>query len=229
MNEYKNRVAAFLVAILAALNGGIVAQPSGLLAQQHVSFQTQDDGRIYADVYGKGEHGVVLAHGGRFNKESWEKQARALAAAGLRVVAIDFRGYGQSKGPGQSDPLSAPLHYDVLAAVRYLRNTGAETVSVVGASMGGTAAADAVIAADPGEIDRLVLLAASPGGPAEKLRGRKLFITARDDTTASGKPRLGRIREQYAACSGAKGIGNPGWFCARPVHFSDDPGRTADG
>ena len=81
----------------------------------------------------------MLAHGGRFNKESWEKQARALAAAGFRALAIDFRGYGQSRGPGQADPLSAPLHLDVLAAVRYLRKTGAKSVSVVGGSMGGSA------------------------------------------------------------------------------------------
>ena len=44
-------------------------------AQEHVSFPTDDGGVVYADVYGKGERGVVLAHGGRFNKDSWEKQA----------------------------------------------------------------------------------------------------------------------------------------------------------
>src|ERR1700687_3859748 len=92
-------------------------------AQEHVSFPTQDEGLIYADVYGKGDRGVVLAHGGSFNKESWEKQARVLADAGFRALAIDFRGYGQSRGPGQSDIYTAPLHFDVLAAVRYLRET----------------------------------------------------------------------------------------------------------
>jgi pimeloyl-ACP methyl ester carboxylesterase len=68
-------------------------------------------------------------------KESWEKQARTLATEGFRVLALDFRGYGKSRGPGQSDPMSAPLHLDVLAAVRYLRKTGAKSVSVVGGSM----------------------------------------------------------------------------------------------
>jgi len=37
-------------------------------AQQHVSFPTDDGGTIHADLYGTGERGVVLAHGGRFNK-----------------------------------------------------------------------------------------------------------------------------------------------------------------
>jgi acetyl esterase/lipase len=36
--------------------------------------------------------------------------------------------------------MGAPLHLDVLAAVRYLRKMGAKTVSVVGGSMGGGAA-----------------------------------------------------------------------------------------
>jgi pimeloyl-ACP methyl ester carboxylesterase len=165
-------------------------------AQEHVSFATQDGGTVYADVYGKGDRCVVLAHGGRFNKESWEKQARILEAAGFRVLAIDFRGYGRSRGPGESDPVNAPLHFDVLAAVHYLRNTGAKTVAVVGGSMGGAAAGDASIASAPGEINRLVLLGASPNGPAEKLKAPTLFIVARDDASADG-PRLPGIREHY--------------------------------
>lgn len=165
-------------------------------AQQPVSLSTQDGGLIHADVYGKGARGVVLAHGGRFNKESWAKQAAALSDAGFRSVAIDFRGYGQSRGPGQSDIFTAPLYLDVLAAVRYLQKTGAKTVSLVGASLGGDAAAGALVRARPGEIDRLVLLAAMPDAAPEKLIGRKLFIVARDDADGVG-PRLPRIRAYY--------------------------------
>ena len=172
-------------------------------AQEHVSFPTQDGGLVYADLYGTGGRGVVLAHGGRFNKESWTKQARTLEAAGFRVLAIDLRGHGQSRGPGQADLDSAPFHWDVLAAVRYLRKAGAKTVSVVGASMGGAAAADASIESQPGEIDRLVLLAAWTAGPAEKMKGRKLFIVARDDANDDG-PRLPRIRANYERAEGPK-------------------------
>ncbi len=174
-----------------------VALPSAMLAQQPVSFPTEDGGLIHADVYGTGTHGVVLAHGGRFDKESWADQARALAAAGLRVVAIDFRGYGESGGPGQEDLYTAPLYLDVLAAVSYLRQTGANRVSVVGGSKGGSAAADAVAAALPNQIERLVLLGSDGGATPENLVGRKLFIVARNDTTASGVPRLVRIRQHY--------------------------------
>ena len=142
--------------MVALLLSGVAA------AQKTVSFPTEDAGVVYANVFGEGDRAVVLAHGGQFNKESWEKQARTLGA-GFRVLALDFRGYGKSRGPGDSYPISAPLYQDVLAAVRYLRKTGAKTVAVVGASMGGEAAGDASITSPPGEVDRLVLLGAGAG------------------------------------------------------------------
>jgi pimeloyl-ACP methyl ester carboxylesterase len=165
-------------------------------AQKTVSFPTADGGVVFADIYGAGPRGVVLAHGGRFNKESWAKQARILEGAGFPVLALDFRGHGKSHGPGQSNLDTAPLEQDVLAAVRYMHSHGATSVSIVGASMGGTAAGDASIASSPREIDRLVLLGAAPNGPADKLKSSVLFIVARDDVSASG-PRLPRIREQF--------------------------------
>lgn len=165
-------------------------------AQTTVSFPTDDGGVIFADLYGSGGKALVLAHGGRFNKESWAPQARQLVAAGFEVLAIDFRGYGKSHGPGDKDVLSAPLHLDVLAAVHYLHNHGAKSVSIVGGSMGGGAAGDASIESKPGEIDRVVFLGSAPNEPGEKLKSRSLFIVARDDTSGDG-PRLPGIRAQY--------------------------------
>jgi pimeloyl-ACP methyl ester carboxylesterase len=167
-----------------------------LAAQVTVSFPTQDGGRICADLYGEGGRAVVLAHGGRFNKESWRPQAQTLASRGFRTLAIDFRGFGCSTGPGQSDFFKAPFENDVLASVRYLKTSGAKTVSVVGGSFGGAAAGDASIKSAPGEIDRIVFLGAAPNLPAEKLKSRALFIIARDDANDDG-PRLPRIRAQY--------------------------------
>ena len=182
------------LAIVAILVGSCAAT-----AQTTVSFPTSDGGVVFADLYGTGEKGLVLAHGGRFNKESWSGQAPQFVAAGFQVLAIDFRGYGKSHGPGDADPLGAPLDLDVLAAVRYLRQTGAKSVSIVGGSMGGGAAGAASIALQPGEhrlIDRLVMLGSAPYGPAEKLTSASLWIVARDDSSGDG-PRLPGIRAQY--------------------------------
>ncbi len=179
-----------VLAVAAVVLQQLPQQPS------EVSFPTQDGGVVYADVYGEGDRGVVLAHGGRFSKESWTAQAPALADAGFRAVAIDFRGRGRSRGGSESTAGDDGERFDVLAAVRYLHETGASSVSVVGASFGGWAAALAALEA-PDQIDRLVLLAHSPIDQPERLPGRTLFIVSRNDTTARGVPRLIDIRDQY--------------------------------
>jgi alpha/beta superfamily hydrolase len=185
-----------LVVVLALVQPGA--------AQELVSFPTNDGGIVFADEYGDGTHAVVLAHGGRFTKESWAAQAPALVEAGFRTLAIDFRGRGRSRrGPG-SAPGNEGAHLDVLAAIRYLRDTGARRISLVGASFGGWAAARAAAEAPPGEIDRIVLLAHSPIENPEAIQGRKLFIIARDDVSGRGTPRLPSIREQYERASDPK-------------------------
>ena len=172
-------------------------------AQESVSFPTRDGGIVYGLLYGTGERGVVLAHGGRFNKESWDQQSRALVEAGFRALSIDFRGHGQSRGPSPGVAGIDGRRYDVLAAVDYLRTTGGKTVSVVGASMGGDYAAEAA-EAQPGAIDRLVLLAAGAYTTLKAMKGPKLFIMSRDDIIGDNQPRLPAIRQQYERASGPK-------------------------
>ena len=168
--------------VLAAMMLGGVGGARGVdaVAPTTVSFATEDGGVVYADVYGAGERAVVLAHGGRFTKESWAKQAPVLVKAGFEVMAIDFRGRGKSNGPGGMEASDAQLEMDVMAAVRYLHAHGAKSVSIVGGSMGGGAAGDASILSKPGEIDRIVMLGAAPNLPAEKLKSPALFIVARE-------------------------------------------------
>lgn len=178
---------AVILSLLAAVSAA---------AQEHTKITTQDGAVIYADLYGKGDRGVVLAHGGQFTKESWAKQAKTLADAGFRVLAFDFRGFGQSPRTRGSKGEFDGVQYDVLAAVRYLHYHGAKTVSVVGGSFGGWAAAQASVESKAGEIDRLVLLAAFSVDEPQKIKGRKLFIVARDDAEAN-EPRLPGIQQEY--------------------------------
>jgi pimeloyl-ACP methyl ester carboxylesterase len=175
--------ACFLVANLAS-------------AQAEISFPSEDGGTVSAILYGSGSRSVLLVHGGPFTKESWAKQAPVLVAAGFEVLAIDLRGHGQTHGPGEADPSDAQLALDVLAAVRYLHQHGAKSVSIVGGSMGGAAGGDASITSRPGEIDRIVMLGAAPNLPADKLNSPALFIVAREDANEDG-PRLPGIRAQY--------------------------------
>jgi dienelactone hydrolase len=194
-------------------------------AQDHVSFQTSDGWTIHADLYRSGDRGVVLVHGGRFEKGSWKKQANTLVSAGFRVLAIDLRGFGLSKKGPQSvrSDFGSPL--DVLAAVRYLHQRGAKSVSIVGASMGGDAAEGALAETKPGEIDRVVLLAHGAYGLPEKLSGRKLFIVSRDDPGPDGQPRLRKVRAQYEKAPEPKElIILEGWAHAQFI-FQTDQGE----
>ena len=189
-----------LLAVASAIAAAAVA-----LAQtaERVSFRTQDGWTIHGDLYGTGDRGLVLVHGGRFTRESWRPQIPEFLKAGFRVLAIDMRGFGASKvGPlALATGFGSPL--DVLAAVRFLRARGPMTISIVGGSMGADAAAGASIMAAPEEIDRLVLLAGSGGEPAAEVKGRKLFVVTRDDANSAG-PRLPSIRKQYEGATGPK-------------------------
>lgn len=180
------------------------------LAQETVSIpipKTQQ--HIQADIYGAGKdegagkndsakRGIVLAHGGRFDKTSWRKQAQSLAGSGFVVLAISFRGDGKnpdgSPGSFGSTPENAT---DVLAGVEYLHKRGIKRVSAIGGSMGGDAVGEADARSAPGEIDRIVLLGSSGGDFPAKLTGRKLFIVAREDSSGDG-PRLPEITRHYA-------------------------------
>lgn len=153
-----------------------------------VSFPTADGGEIHALLYGSGDDAVVLAHGMVFDKESWAPLAPRLAEAGLRVLAIDFRGYGQSKPGSQGET----LYLDVIAAISYLKRQGATTVSILGASMGGGAAGRAAVMAGPGEIDRLILLAPTAIPNPDQLHANQITYI-----TAEGDPSVDRTRGQY--------------------------------
>lgn len=165
-----------------------------------VTFRSEDGVAVGGHAYGSGPRAVILVPGGHGIGATWDRQARRLARAGFRVLAIDYRGRGAVDGVKPDDEKA---HLDVIGAVRRLRADGARQVSVVGASWGGWAAGTAAVAA-PGLIDRLVLLAHSPFDHPERLSGRKLFIVAAGDRDGAGRLRLDSIRAQYASAAEPK-------------------------
>jgi pimeloyl-ACP methyl ester carboxylesterase len=184
-----------------------------------VSFDTADGGRVYADVYGDATtDAVVLAHGAAFERASWRELAERLAAKGHQVMAIDFRGYGKSTAGTAADA----RFEDILAAVRYLRRASAHRVTVIGASMGGGAAAEAATRAAPGEIDRLVLLSPVPIEHPERIGGRKLFIAS------AHEPSVERVKEQYDRAPEPKRLLLlPGTAHAQHIFATDQAGPLA--
>jgi pimeloyl-ACP methyl ester carboxylesterase len=174
-------------------------------AQRPVHFPVPNgQGEVQGDLYGAGTKALILAHGGRFTKESWRSQAEEFAHAGFLVLAIRFRGDSLNPdGSPSSTGSAADNADDVLAAAAYLRHMGARTVSAIGASLGGDAVGDADARSAPSTFDRIILLGSAGGDAPAKLNGRKLFIVAREDRSASGL-RLPTITERFRSASEPK-------------------------
>jgi len=178
----------------------LIAVP--LAAQRHISIPISDPtsgkpNQIQADLYGHGPRALLLLHGGRFNKESWKDQAPVFARAGFLVLAINFRGDHPnpdgSPGSYGSDEENAA---DALAAVAWLHQHGAKSISAIGGSLGGDAVGNAEAQSPASVFDKMVFLGSEGGDHPEKLHGRKLYIVARDDSSGSG-PRLPSITSHY--------------------------------
>jgi pimeloyl-ACP methyl ester carboxylesterase len=147
-----------------------------------VTMNAYDGARIYGVETGKGAVGVVLAHQYLSDHCEFMSFAHELAGRGYRVLAIDLRGYGASRGG-----VWWHLDRDLVAAAARLRADGAKRVVLVGASMGGTAALVAGAEAKPA-----VAGVVSLSGPAQfrgldaakavrHLRAPVRFLAARSD------------------------------------------------
>jgi non-heme chloroperoxidase len=86
---------------------------------------------IHYEDHGSGQP-VVLIHGYPLNGNSWERQERALLAAGYRCVSYDRRGFGRSSQP------TVGYDYDTFAADlnALLEHLDLTDVILVGFSMG---------------------------------------------------------------------------------------------
>jgi alpha-beta hydrolase superfamily lysophospholipase len=157
---------------------------------------------------------VVLAHQLCSDRAEWSQASHdwvtALAQRGVTTVAIDLRGHGQSKlfpdgstkdlCSGGADSLFAGMVSDVKAAVGYARTTlGAQSVAVIGASIGSNSALVAfsedaqlamVVALSPG----LDYLGIKTDGAVSQLGSRPALLEAADDDSYSA----GSVRQLQA-------------------------------
>src|SRR5258708_16447404 len=109
---------------------------------------------------------VLLLHGYMDAARTWDMVAPSLMAAGYRVLAPDFRGFGDSqRAPAGGYYYFPDYIYDVSDLVETLVPGGAD-LSVVGHSMGGTVAA-MYTGTFPERVARLALLEGS-GPPDHK-------------------------------------------------------------
>jgi pimeloyl-ACP methyl ester carboxylesterase len=183
----------FFRALLICAAALLVAISSA--SAREVSFATPDGGVIQADLYGEtGRHGIVLAHGYGSDRSEWATQAEQLAAEGYVVLAIDFRGTGESKG----GPMSRSLYlggrfFDVLGGIQYLRdNSEADRISVIGARLGASIVAYAVTKLEhPELLDSVILVEPTPFRDPQMIPGRKLMLLSTEI------PLFEKVRTQF--------------------------------
>lgn len=97
-------------------------------------WRTSDGGTLAGAVLGTGEHVAVFLHQSNGTMCGWAPFAAYAAEHGVRAVLVDFCGYGASTCPG-FDGLA-----QVKAVVDWVRANGGTTVTLVGASLGGSVA-----------------------------------------------------------------------------------------
>lgn len=104
---------------------------------------------------------VLLLHGFPDTHSVWRKQIPALAAAGMRVIAPDMRGYGQTDAPSSTGAYAVEfLRADVLGLMDAL---GLEKAAIVGHDWGGLVGWQVCMDA-PHRVERFVAM--SVGHPA---------------------------------------------------------------
>jgi pimeloyl-ACP methyl ester carboxylesterase len=98
---------------------------------------------------------VVLLHGFPDSSHLWRRQLQALVDAGLRVIAPDLRGFGESGRPEHVDDYA--LSHSVRDVLAVLDALGVERAAVVGHDFG-AALAWLVAAFAPERVERLVAM-----------------------------------------------------------------------
>jgi dienelactone hydrolase len=131
---------------------------------------TAPDGTILKATYyaaAKPGPGVLLLHMCNSNRKAWEPLARQLGAAGIHALALDYRGFGESKGEWfendfqkQQQVVNEKWPGDIDAALAFLRAQAGVDKSRIGAAGGSCGVNQAVqVAVRHREVRSLVLLA----------------------------------------------------------------------
>ena len=158
-----------------------------------VRLSTEDGKSLVGQSYGSGEKAVLLVHGNGRSAADWEAFGTRLGENGFRVLAVDLRGHGASKGAAASltpeDYLA--MEQDVLAGAGWLSRQGAKSISVVGTDLGANLALEAAAVSEI--INKVVLI--SPGlnvegvkvsGPLGAFKG-PLLVVANGGNLAGAK------------------------------------------
>jgi dienelactone hydrolase len=186
---------------LAPLLGATIAAGQQAPAPKVVDLTASDGIRLKATYFGAAQPGpgILLLHQCNRQRKVWDDLATRLAASGLNVLTLDFRGFGESEGKpvDKLTPEEARIVFgekfpaDVDTAFQYLVSqpgVAREAIGAGGASCGVNQSV--LLASRHPEVKALVLLSEStePAG-RQFLRNSgtlPLFMAAADDDPDPG-------------------------------------------
>lgn len=116
--------------------------------------------KMHYEARGEGEP-LLLLHGGTGIGGDWQLVFTAGDPAGFRVIVPDLRGHGRSTNPSRAFTFRQAA-YDVFAL---LDRIGVQRVTAIGLSMGAKTLLH-MATQQPGRIDAMVLVSATPYFPA---------------------------------------------------------------
>jgi dienelactone hydrolase len=187
------------------------------MKMEKISLTTSDGVKIIGNHFKapKGSPGILLLHMMPAVKESYNKFAEELFNAGIGVLAIDFRGHGESEG-GNYQEFSEQQHQasieDVKAAIEFQKKEGHSQLFICGASIGANLALQ--IISESNDLDKAILLSAGINYKgieteplAEKVSVDKdIYLVAAKDDVRSGGSSDEQNRKILAALSCKKEI-----------------------
>jgi pimeloyl-ACP methyl ester carboxylesterase len=135
--------------------------------------------------------GLVVGHGAGSHRGRHDRFCRTACDAGFVVLALDFRGHGESEGVADG-----PLELDLLSAARFLRETeGVDAASIAyrGSSMGGFYGLQAAPAAG---FSALALVCPASRAVLLEAVKRAEQATEEDDGAAPAPPRRAQDSDQ---------------------------------
>jgi len=168
-----------------------VAEQKAEKTVEEIDLKTKDGVSIKGTYYkGTTSKGAVLLHMLGSDRSSWKGFAQDLQGKGYHVVAIDFRGHGDSQGDWRDFKESEfeerndfiDMENDVEAAAAFIKKNAAWPKTIIGASIGANIALR--YAGNTPEVEKVVLI--SPGLSYKGVRTSEAAMTYRGQVLMVG-------------------------------------------
>jgi len=162
--------------LVCVLSSVLLALASaGVMAESRDIDLTGADGTRLKATYsspGRPGPGMLLIHQCNMDRSMWQEMTAELVAAGIHVLTMDLRGFGESEGEGLRREGGFPAFLqdaagDVDAAYKFLKRqpeVDGSRIGMGGASCG--AMLTATLASEKAGVDALMLLSGPPSGGA---------------------------------------------------------------